>query len=302
MSTIPRAAGWEGKDWRAWYEALRTSLRSHLQALHSGSGEAAKHVHEARKHLKRLRTATRLLHGMLDREEEKHLRGLLRRAAHLLAGSRDSTVRLHTFDALFAESGTEDGVPLAAMRGKLLGEAADGEREAGLGAEEALALVDEAGLPAGGPAGEETSPVGKNLRGLAKRARRAYRRVMRGEEQDLHEFRKDVKDLYYGVEALPRGTGGGRKALLDSLKELEDDLGAYHDVEVLCEWAEARGCSREDYAVFWETAVEREEELRAKALVDAEVLQRLKKEPRLRKVLRRPEAVAATLQTAPVVP
>ena len=68
---IPSTGGWKSADWRAWFAGLMESAVKRLKDLRKGKGDAAKHVHETRKLLKRLRTGTRLLKGFAPKKELK---------------------------------------------------------------------------------------------------------------------------------------------------------------------------------------------------------------------------------------
>ena len=106
-----------------------------------GPEGAAAHVHMARKILKRLRTGTRLLDGVVDRHALKRNRQLFRKTARLLAPSRDGTVRLQTFHDLVGSDAKSSKGALAAVRMRLAGEAAVGQQLAWEEADEALRIL-----------------------------------------------------------------------------------------------------------------------------------------------------------------
>ncbi len=73
-----------------------------IEALQSGgaTGVPRRHVHEARKALKRLRALIRLLRGRLGETAYERDSTTLRDAGRLLAGARDAEVLLSTLDEL----------------------------------------------------------------------------------------------------------------------------------------------------------------------------------------------------------
>ena len=283
MAKIPPAAGWSSDDWRRWFDELIDQARACLRGLSDLEGrEAAKQVHAVRKTLKRLRSATRLLKGVVPQEVLRRNRLLFRDAARLLAGSRDGTVRLQTFHSLVGanERKTRD---LADVRLALATEAARGEEQAGAGAEEALALLEKVACPRRfwGAAGEVR--IKRNLGALLKRARRDYRDVMTGKSLEFHELRKRVKDLFYSLQALPGEPKGSRRRALKSLKTLEESLGLQNDLFVLEEWFNERGYGLKQCPRFWQAASRRERKLRKRIKREGALLEELGRDPKYRK-------------------
>ncbi len=227
-----------------------------------------------RKILKRLRSGTRLLRDVVPPDVLRRNRLLFRDAARLLAGSRDGTVRLQTFQELVGdnERKTRD---LADVRMALATEAAEGESRAGAGAAEALALLDEVSCPKRlwGPAGKRR--IKGNLTRLLKRARRDYRLVVTGKSLEFHELRKRVKDLFYSLQALPGEGKRSRRQAIQALKSLEENLGLQNDLFVLEQWFNAQGYGLKECPRFWRAAARREGKLRKRVKRTGAVLEEL---------------------------
>lgn len=272
--------------------------RKELVALGNREADATRHVHQVRKILKRLRTGTRVLMGVADAETLRRNRRVFRDAAWLLAPSRDGTVRLRTFNDLVGNDEKKTGGKLAEVRLRLASEAAVGEQLAWEEADEALRLLEGAGIPKRlwGEAGKER--IKKSLRRLLKKAQRDYRDVVGGVSREFHELRKRVKDLYYALEALPGDPRGSRKRALSSLNDLEESLGLQNDVFVLESWIKEAGYGLKECPRFWQNAVRYEKKLRKRVIKEGAVLEELGRKARYRKAFLMPgEAARITAST-----
>lgn len=280
------AAGWNTGQWREWLGRLVGSAKGHLVALSRENEDPAARVHKARKALKRLRSGTRLLGGIVEKDCLKQNRRLFREAARLLAGSRDGTVRLRTFDLMMKSA--PDGAPgesLARARELLAAEAAAGEQEAGKGAADALALLEQVSFPPDAWQKAGKSEIKQGLQRLLRRARSDYADLVEGRSEEFHELRKRVKDLYYAVQALPAAPKGSRQRALKSLRVLEESLGRQNDVFVLEEWFRHAGFGPEQCPQFWEAASRRDKKLRKIVIREGAALNELGKSQKFRKAL-----------------
>jgi len=230
-------------------------------AMHTLEGPFApdeKAVHEARKALKRLRALLRTLEGELSAEVVAREDAVLRKAADALAGARDAAVMLATLERVLL-----DDPPLATSKGvtrvrrRLALEQARVERDMFADAQarkDVLAelqalrarvldweLVECDGL----------ALVDPGLRDIYREGRRRYRRLARGRSKGMsarHRWRKEVKDLRYGVATLQRaGADGDGKDAADRMRilvrqadELAEALGEEHDLGVLVRWLKAQ--------------------------------------------------------------
>lgn len=255
-----------------------------LTDLGKGKGDPAKHVHETRKVLKRLRTGTRLLKGFASKKALKEAKVSIRDAGRLLSGSRDGTVRLQTLDKLLEVSNKTPRGNLLKARKLLVEEATTAAGTAGQGAPEALALLESVDLM-----DQEWEDLGKNdvkrnLAGILARSRDYIHGVKEDDEEEFHELRKRVKDLYYSLGALPGDATGARKRVLADLNVFEETLGALNDLAVLMEWFEECGMNRRKCPTFWRIADPAVKESRRIVLEEGVVLDELEEKERYGKV------------------
>ena len=164
-----------------------------LTNLQKGKGDPAKHVHETRKVLKRLRTGTRLLKGFVPKNDLKKAKVSIRDAGRLLSGSRDGTVRLQTFDKLMEMSNKTPKGELLKARTMLEKEATAAAGTAGKGAPEALVLLESVTLMDQKWEDLGKNEVKRNLAGILGRARDYFHEVTEDDEEEFHELRKRVK-------------------------------------------------------------------------------------------------------------
>jgi len=284
VARVPSCRGWGAEDWCDWFERLLGLARGHLADIHGEGDETAGHVHEARKLLKRLRSGTRLLGEVVDGDCLKRNRVLFRDASRLLAGSRDGTVRLETFDELVGGGKVPEGDEgLMTARARLVEQAACGEERAREGAAGALALLGQVSFPEEAWRAAGKAEVRGGLRRLLKRARREYRDLVDGRSREFHELRKRVKDLLYALQALPGDARGPRRRALKSLRVLEESLGLQNDLFVLGEWFRQAGLGPAECPAFWDASTRRDRKLRKAVLRESAVLESLGKSPKSRK-------------------
>jgi hypothetical protein len=191
-------------------------------------------VHEARKHLKRIRALLLLLRQPL-RKRFGRINGRFRNAARRLSAARDAMVVRNVFDRVTA-AGVEgaDAEALATIGATLRERAAQAELHGGDFAE-AVKVVDVA------LAAARADALTWNLEGYPReefvlccavtyrRARREMRRLRKGySAEHFHEWRKLVKAHWYHMRLLH----DGRRTALRDLGEL---LGHANDLAVLGE-------------------------------------------------------------------
>jgi CHAD domain-containing protein len=195
-------------------------------------------VHEARKALKRTRSLLRLGRGALDPQERRRDNAATRRAGRRLSDTRDAEVMLEATDKLAERfSGRVPRASFDAIRGHLAAERR---------AEPALTSQVAEELKAVRTRVEHWSSRGTGWKALEPGLLRIYTRGRNGLEQarrepgveNLHEWRKRTKDLWYHLRLLgPVAPGiiGGAAKDADKLSKL---LGDDHDLAVLREAVE----------------------------------------------------------------
>jgi CHAD domain-containing protein len=223
-------------------------------------------VHNARKSIKRLRTIVRLLEGQLGPDVCAREQASLRAAASGLAQARDAEVMLATLEGLIERHGGGLGGKrqIKRLRARLAEDRDRAERRvlepaARISATHQLRafrsraadwkLIEEQGI----------GSVDSGLRRIYRQGRGRRRRAARkgAGMRAMHQWRKRVKDLRYGVEVLQRSEPSRRGSrsrreraraearwLARTAKRAEEVgelLGEEHDLAVLGQWLRAEG-------------------------------------------------------------
>lgn len=196
-------------------------------------------VHNARKAIKKERSLLRLAQGTIPRGERQRDNDALRAAARALSGTRDADVLLASVDQLAERYvGQLPAKTFRAIRKRLesrvaatppgpAGSALDARAISELGA--VRIRVDEWQLRTGG-----WKAIDGGLVRTYKRGRRALQRARDGgQTQELHSWRKRVKDLWYHERLLAPSCGGAVRGHAKELHKLADLLGDDHDLALL---------------------------------------------------------------------
>lgn len=205
--------------------------------------DPVKAVHEARKALKRARSAVRLGREILGGREARYLNAALRDTARRLSGARDADVTR----ALLRDI-AEDGVgqlPAEGWKGleEALG-AGSGERGGdmalGPAVELVLAELDDVRSRLDRPPSHKRGGFGSILAGAARgqeRGRRALDHARRDDRDPevRHELRKRAKDTWHHLRLLGPLWAVPLTAEADEAHRLSDLLGDDHDAAVLAE-------------------------------------------------------------------
>ena len=196
-------------------------------------------VHEARKHLKKVRALLRLLRPATGKAFYKSENAAMRDTAQRMSSIRDSHVRVQTIKNLILRSGKRRAPAAftriqAAMEARLRQAVEESEKnnwskEAAAEIEAALCRLEK------WPQKHLTT---RSMRSGLKIAYTKTRRALaaarrRTTDANLHELRKGVKDLWYDLRLL----GGNRlapiKALTRRFCDLGQKLGDDHDLAML---------------------------------------------------------------------
>jgi CHAD domain-containing protein len=240
-----------------------------IAGLRKGADESPeardKAIHEARKSLKKSRSALRLVREDLPKGTRRTETAAMRDAARRLSGARDAQVMLDTLIKVVQRSvpaPPQDQVRLVqrALEGRRDALAAQLEGDAGLLGDAATDLehVRER-VPAWKLRDQGLDSVAAGAEILYARGRDAMRDALRaGEDEAWHEWRKRVKDLWYSGRILeplaPTQLGG----LVAEADELSDVLGDHNDLAVLLDAVGPDG----DLAEIRAAIVARRDELR----------------------------------------
>jgi CHAD domain-containing protein len=219
----------------------REQLEGAIARLEHADRDPVEAIHDARKHVKKLRALLRLVRPALGGAAYRGENAALRDVGRGLSAARDADVLAATVEALAARfAGRLPAATFDGVRGALAVAGGAGERDDGAAAERAVAI---AALRAA-LARVEDWPLGRVTWGTAvDGAARAYRRGRDAAAvawhdptiEHLHDWRKRVKDLWYHERLLaplwPAVVGAhGEEA--HALSEL---LGDEHDLAMLCE-------------------------------------------------------------------
>jgi CHAD domain-containing protein len=206
----------------------------------SSSGEA---VHEARKDMKKLRAVVRLVRDEIGKDVYRRENASIRDAGRELAGVRDADVMLATLGDLEERYADELGPDATGPLRQAL-EAHRIRTAAGARGPAAAQVVDvltTARRRVGRwPLDEDSfDAVAGGLRRVYRRGRRGFR-AARAEPttENLHEWRKRVKDLWYHLTILRDTWQPVMEALADEAHAASERLGDDHDLAVLLAWAE----------------------------------------------------------------
>jgi CHAD domain-containing protein len=198
-------------------------------------------VHEARKAIKKSRSLLRLARGTMSPDERRRINGALRRAGRELSAARDAEVMVDAVDDLakrFAgqvpqKTFTEIRRHLEAARDPARRQLLESGLTERVSAELKLivAAIDDWPLRRGGwkalePGLRRTYKDGRQNLAAARQAPTA---------ENLHEWRKRTKDLWYHLRILKPVSPGMVGGQADEADKLADLLGDDHDLAVLRE-------------------------------------------------------------------
>lgn len=264
-------------------KVARQGIDKAIEALSVPPEERAEGVHQARKRFKELRALLRLVRKPLGgtfKRENRRLRDLGR----ALAESRDAAAMLESWDLLaqrFAERFADLDFSAARQRLQARAEINEG---ATADLEGRLKEVIEALRTARG-AIDRWPLRGEGFDLLAAGVERSYAdgcaelakvRLAPSDEQ-LHEWRKRVKDHWYQTRLLAPGWPTLMQVRSDSLKRLADRLGDDHDLAMMQQLLHAEPSLFGDRGVceqLGQAIAERRSELQREALALGETLYR----------------------------
>jgi CHAD domain-containing protein len=207
--------------------------------------EPADAIHEARKDIKKIRSALRLVRDALGDDVWRRENDHYREVARQLSGHRDAEILVEALDGLGERFGPTARDRFGALREQLDEEnrAAheDGTIEramAGAAAELAAGCSRIDALSLDGDGWELIAP------GIHRSYRRGRKRLRAVEEEasvtNLHELRKRVKDLWYQLRLIRDADRVMIGDLADHAHDLSDHLGDDHDLALLREEVQRR--------------------------------------------------------------
>jgi CHAD domain-containing protein len=243
-----------------------------LERLRDAEGERlADSIHGARKDLKKLRAVLRLVGAELGKKALRRESRRYRDAGRLLSGSRDAEVKLNTLVALRHRFGAAfPGEAASGWQDELERERAElAERTSGGGP---VAAEAAAAIAAGGDRiadwsleADSWALVGPGLRRTYRSGRRRLRRTAaEPSDENVHELRKRVKDLWYQLRILQDSWPAVLGATVEEAHGMAEALGDHHDLAILREDLQGRGIGEQ--RVFEQLIERRQRELLDQAM------------------------------------
>ncbi len=198
-------------------------------------------VHGARKNCKKVRGLARLVRPGLSKSTFRAINQGTRDAAAELSSFRDAHALLATFDRLLvAPAGELERLDLAAVREELARRADDASRAVADGGDKVQTALD--GLEAvrelvvGCEVDDDLDVLLAGARTTYERGRDAMTQAQKAEhDEDLHEWRKREKDLWYATRLLTPAAPAVLGPQGKLLHVLSEDLGDDHDLAVLAD-------------------------------------------------------------------
>ena len=198
-------------------------------------------VHGARKHCKKVRGLARLVRPGLAKADFRAVNEGTRDAAAELSSFRDAHALLATFDRLLvAPTGELERHDLAAVRDELVRRADEASRAVATGGDKVetarLGLEAVRELVVDCDVDDDLDVLLAGARSTYERGRDAMAQAARAEhDEDLHEWRKREKDLWYATRLLTAAAPAVLGPQAKLLHVLSEDLGDDHDLAVLAD-------------------------------------------------------------------
>src|SRR5918996_3065305 len=233
---------------------VRARVDDAIAQLRGEAGtEPAEAIHEARKDIKKVRSALRMVRDAIGDDVWQRENEHYRECARQLSGFRDAEILVEALDGLAERFGPPARERFDRLRRELdhenrsAHEAGEIERamaSAAAALESGRSRIDS--LPIDGDGWELIGP------GIHRSYRRGRRRLRNVEEEasvtNLHELRKRVKDLWYQLRLIRDADASMIGALADHAHDLSDHLGDDHDLALVREQVQRRAAAFTDAA------------------------------------------------------
>lgn len=218
---------------------LLEQLDGGISHLATQEGDPVEAIHETRKSLKRIRTTLRLLRGALGGARFKQENRCFAELGRKLAPARDAQMLVkaaerlakQSADSPYAEAVTpvlhalEARVPAQPLDEELLRELVSSLQDARERLQGYLLELSPRAV---------RSSFRSGVRRMVKRGKAAYMLAYSEPSDDnFHNWRKRVKDLYYAACLLHLTRPTKLAPLIDTLDQMSEDLGDEHDLSIL---------------------------------------------------------------------
>jgi CHAD domain-containing protein len=207
--------------------------------------EPADAIHEARKDVKKIRSALRLVRDEIGDDVWRRENDHYREVARSLSSFRDAEILVEALDGLAERYGPEAAGSFDPLREQLAEEnrAAHGDGSVGRAMTDAAAglAIGRARIEALPLEGDGWDLIGPGLHRTYRRGRKRLRAVQdEASVTNLHELRKRVKDLWYQLRLIRDADKHMLGSLADHAHDLSDHLGDDHDLALLREVVQRR--------------------------------------------------------------
>ena len=216
-----------------------------------GAADPAGHVHEARKSLKKARSALRLLRGVIPDDERQEMNSICRDASSHLSGARDAEVKLATLAEVLGSGPVPEAAGLwrEALEAEAAGHRGDLTAEV---LNEVAGSIETVGRAfQGRELPGESELVAGNAGRSYRRGRKAMKEARASEDPELfHDWRKRAKDLRYQLEILEGRLPDEFTRTRTNAEKLADWLGDLHDFDVLADDLAGRNLEASELAIL----------------------------------------------------
>ena len=207
-----------------------------------GNGSFKEDVHEIRKNFKKIRTVTRLIKSDLEAESFRIENSFYRDSGRILSDLRDSTVLIYTFEKLLKSSELEmSNFDFSIFKNFLIEKhkniSANKHKKSqvinSLSTDLLLARSRVFDWPI---SGDNFKIIRKNLQKIYEQGQKfMYAVFSEAIKENVHEWRKSVKDLWYSMRILCNLWPEIMSPLVILLGKLSDTLGDTNDMFLLKE-------------------------------------------------------------------
>lgn len=210
--------------------------------LSKGNGSFNEDVHDTRKNFKKIRTVLRLIRSEIGEEKYNIENSFYRDAGRTLSDLRDSTVLILTFDKLAKSSELEmSNFDFSVFRDFLVEKhktirTAKSKKSAVINSLSTDLLLARSRVFDWPLSGDDFKLIKKNLQQIYEQGQKyMYAVFSEAVKENVHEWRKRVKDLWYAMRILSNLWPEIMSPLVTLLGKLSDALGDANDLFLLKE-------------------------------------------------------------------
>jgi len=210
--------------------------------LSKGNGSFNEDVHDTRKNFKKVRTVQRLIRSDIGEESFQIENSFYRDAGRILSDLRDSTVLILTFDKLLKNSELEmSNFDFSVFKNFLIEKnktirIAKSKKSAVINSLSTDLLLARSRVFDWPLSGDDFKLIKKNLQLIYEQGQKyMYAVFSEAVKENVHEWRKRVKDLWYAMRILSNLWPEIMSPLVTLLGKLSDSLGDANDLFLLKE-------------------------------------------------------------------